>query len=124
MSILDYSEQLASLTNSRLEFATKYAKERKAYGEVKGEIDIIYASKILGMLERKKNLGYETGLLMLIAQEKAEGVQILSDMYKEMIKHYNNYKAVERMLDALETKIMSIQSIMRYNREGDTYGKG
>lgn len=118
-----YDEQLEMYTDRRIDLATKYAKERKAYGDAKSEIDIIYASRIITLVEKKKNLGYETGLLMLIAQEKESGVEILSEIYQSMIKHFNNYKAIERMIDAIESKIMSIQSVMRYNREGDTYGK-
>jgi hypothetical protein len=121
--MLDYSEQLQQITDRRIELASKYAKARKAYGEVKSEIDILYASKMLALIERKKNLGYETGLLLLIAEEKEEGLKILQDMYSEMIKTYNNYKAIERMLDALDAKTMSIQSVMKYNATQDTFGK-
>lgn len=119
---MDYAEEILKLADKRRDLATKYAVQRKKYGETKSEIDILYAAKLLSLLEKKKNLGYELGMLMMIANEKKEGVDILTNMYSDMIKHYNNYKAIEKMLDALETKIMAIQSIMKYNIDQDTYG--
>jgi hypothetical protein len=119
---MEYDVELLKLSDTRIDLARKYAIQRKKYGEVKSEIDILYASRLLALLEKKKNLGYDLGLLMLISEEHEFGMTMLSTMYKDMIKHYNNYKAVEKMLDAIETKIMSIQSIMKYNRDCDTYG--
>lgn len=116
--VSDYSQDLLAYTERLRELSDKYALERKLYGERKAELDLIYASKIDKINEFKKNAGYETGLLHLM---KIEG-DYLSQMYKEMITHYNNYKAIERMLNAFDTSISSIQSIMRYNRDRDGYG--
>ncbi len=115
MPPLDYAQQLEKYSSERIRLANKYAKDRKEYGDCKAGLDILFAAKILKLTEKKKNLGYETGLLLMIA----ESGETERDLYKKMITHYNNYKAIEKMLDALESKIMSIQSVMRYNREND-----
>jgi hypothetical protein len=83
----------------------------------KAELDVLLAGKILSLVEKKKNVGYEVAVLMCMADEK-DG-KIFADIHKEMTTSYNNFKAIERMLDALESQIMSVQSIMRYNREND-----
>lgn len=110
-----FDQELTELTDRRIELANKYASERKAYGEAKAEIDILFAGKILKMAEKKKNMGYETGLIMMMAEEG----EYFRELYKKTITHLNNYKALERMIDAVESKIMTRQSIMRYYREND-----
>jgi hypothetical protein len=112
--IEDYEQELLRLTNERQRLANKYAADRKAFGESKATLDILFAGSILSLAEKKKNIGYETGIIMLIA-EKPE----FQEDYKKMITHFNNYKAIEKMIDSVESRIMAIQSIMRYNRERD-----
>lgn len=111
--VIMFDEELRELTDRRIDLANKYATERKAYGEVKSEIDIIYAAHILRLTEKRKALGYETGLIMLMAELGQE----FQDSYKSLIQHYNNYKAIERMIDAVESKITANQSLMRFYRE-------
>lgn len=111
----EYEVELQELTKRRIELANKYATERSAYGKAKADIDIIFAGKIISMTEKKKNLGYEMGLILLMAQEG----EYFRELYKSLVTHLNNYKALERMIDAVESKIMSLQSIMRFYREND-----
>ena len=111
---MDYSEQLLELADSRIRLANKYAAERKRYGELKAKLDICLAAKLSAMMEKRKTLGYETAMLSLIS-----GSPELADDYQESITRLNNYKAIERMIDAHDAKTTSIQSIMRYNRESD-----
>ena|SRR3990167_2321514 len=110
----DYTEQLLELSDHRVKLANKYALERKKYGELKAELDIFLAGKLISMMEKRKTLGYETATLLLISQQPE-----LAETYKEMIKHFNNFKAMDRMLSAVESKAMCIQSILKYNKEND-----
>jgi hypothetical protein len=113
-----YDEEIIDITSKRIDLANKYAKERKEYGLAKSEIDILLAAKIIKLTETKKNLGYEIGLIMLMAEG---GIDVIT-VYKSMVQHYNNFKAIERMLDAMDSKVMGIQSIMRFNRENEHKG--
>lgn len=110
----EFETELHELTTRRVDLANKYAVERKTYGESKAEIDIILAGYILDMQEKKKNIGYEMALITLIARKPEVG-----QVYKKMISHYNNYKAIEKMIDATESRIMSLQSVMKFYREND-----
>jgi hypothetical protein len=110
-----YDEEIIELTGKRYELAKKYAQERKLYGEAKAEIDILLAGKIIGLTEKKKNLGYEMGLIMLMAEL---GIDVI-ELYKKTVQHYNNFKAIERLLDSIDQKVMGLQSIMRFNRENE-----
>ena len=111
----NFNVDLKELTDRRIELANKYATERKNYGESKAEIDIIFAGRILKLTEKKKNLGYDMGLIMLMAEEG----EYFQAIYKKLITSLNNYKALERMIDAIESKIMANQSLMRFYREQD-----
>ena len=111
---MEYHEQLQTLTKKREELAQRYYDERTKYGQMKSDIDVIYASEIKAISDIKKNCGYETGLLLLIALKPA-----LRDSYKAMVQGLNNYKALQRLIDSVESKIMAVQSIMRYNRSND-----
>ena len=106
----DYTDQLEELSRKRLALANKYALARKRYGELKSELDIILTGYILQMQEKTKNIGYERALLTLLALKPE-----LTSSYKDMIQQYNNYKAIERLLDAHDSRQTSLQSLMKYN---------
>lgn len=116
-SLQSYDQRLESLTAERVRLAKKYADQRKIYGMRKAELDVLLAGKILSLVEKKKNIGYEVAVLMAMADEK-DG-KTFADIHKEMTTSYNNFKAIERMLDALESQIMSVQSIMKWNLDGE-----
>ena len=110
-----YEEELNDLTDRRIKLANKYATARKSYGEHKSELDLLLAGKILKMQEKKKNIGVEMALIMLIGEEG----DWAKTAYAAMVKEYNNFKALERMLDAYDNKITAIQSILRFYRENE-----
>lgn len=111
-----YEEQIIEWTDKVVELSIEYAKERTAYGNTKSKLDILLAGKILSFVDKKKNCGYEMGLQLLMATTLNDEPKVL---YQSMIQHDNRYKALEMMIKAYESKIMSTQSIMRYNREND-----
>lgn len=110
----DYEQEINRLSVSRIDLSNKYATERKAYGEAKAEIDILLTGYIIEMQEKVKSIGYERSLLTLVAMKPE-----MKETYRATIKHFNNYKAIERMIDAHDSRIMAIQSIMRFNRTND-----
>jgi len=110
---MTYEEDLKELNDTHIEMAQKYALYRTRYGKAKSELDVILASKISGLIAQKKNIGYEMGLIMISDTGPLKG------LYKEMVEAQNNYKGLERILTAVESKIMSIMGIMKYNAKND-----
>ena len=110
----DYPEQLLELSDEEFRLAKKYALERKKYGEKYSEFGIILAANMLSIKERSKSAGVEMSERILIA-EKPE----LGNLWADIQKHYNNYKAIERMIDAVKNKIWSVKGIMNYNLKGE-----
>lgn len=110
-------EILLELCDRRIDLANKYATERKEFGEYKSAIDLKLAKKIMSMQEKKKNLGYEIAVLMLCAED--EEAQVINE---KLVRAYNNYKAIEKMIEAVESRIISMQSIMRFFRTNENKG--
>ena len=110
----DYSERLRELNHKRINLAKQYGKARTEYGKAKADIDIIYASKVKEIMTIKRNAGYEVGLLLLIAITPS-----LKETYQEMIVSLHKYKALDKLLSAYESEIMTIQSTMKYNIKND-----
>lgn len=117
----DYREQLMEISAKRETLAEEYQEYRKLYGETKAELDIIFAGRILALQQKKKNIGYDTGLLLMIseAHDPTERT-MLETMYKDMIKYYNKYKALEPLDDTLKSREVDIRKIMDYNMEHDS----
>jgi len=111
---ISHEEELVALADKRINLAEQYAKARNLYGQAKFEIDVIYASEISNINNIKKNAGYETGLIFLMATNS--GVR---QIYNDLIIQQNNYKGLDRLIDAVAAKQSNIQSIMKNNRMND-----
>ena len=109
-----HDEELLSLTDREIELAKKYAVERKEYGEKTAELGIIMAANMALIHEKKKSAGVDMAERMLIA-EKPE----LGQLWADIQRHLNNYKSIEKMIDAVRNKQYAIKEIMRYNRTND-----
>jgi len=112
----NYDENLIKWTDEVVRLSIEYEKERKGFGQDKADLDILLAGKILTFIETKKNCGIEMGYELLLATSTNGVAEVL---YRSMIVHENNYKALEKIIDAYNSKIMATQSIMKYNVEGE-----
>jgi hypothetical protein len=118
--LTDHEQDLVKWTDEVIRLSNLYGKERKAFGIAKANLDVLLAGKLISMLGTKKNLGIEMAYLLLIAGDDR---LVTERVYQEMIHHENNYKALEKMIDAYHSKIMATQSIMRFKLEGEKGGR-
>ena len=109
-----YDEELIDLTNREIELAKKYAQERKSYGEKAAEFGIILAANLHRIHDKRKTAGIDMAERMLIADKPEIG-----ELWAEIQQHLNNYKSIEKMIDAVKNKQYAIKSIMKYNIEND-----
>jgi len=111
---VDYHEaiKLKELSDEQIKRAKDYEKARALTGEAKSELDILLAAKFSDFRSAKKNLGYETSLIMLM-----EDNLVARELYREMIENEARYKSLERIIEAIGAKISLCQSIMKYVRE-------
>jgi len=111
----DYAEDLLVHSKTLQELSSKYATERMKFGQLESDMMIVLSGRIKEYQKNKKNIGTDMALLTLAADSNAEG----KEMYADMIKAEHNYKALGVLIEAQQSAIMTIQSIMRYNRSGE-----
>jgi hypothetical protein len=125
MDILDYAQQLEKHAQELTRLSKLYAIERKKFGELEADLLLILASKVNIYKEVKKNLGIDMAFEMLMADEEVnQSHSTIKEDFRSMKKAFHNYKALERLINAQESNIMAIQSIMKYSAKEDTFGRG
>lgn len=93
--------------------AHDYLVNRKVAGETKSDLDVLLAAEIITLRKKKPNIGYEMALIMLMADNPEA-----RELYKKHIIHESNYKAIEKLIDAMQSKISLFQSILKYIEKG------
>ena len=70
-----------------------------------------------------KNYGIEKLIILTIRdaliKQDLKYIKLCEDWEVSRAK----YKALDRVLEAIKSDIMAVQSLMKYQREGETYGK-
>ena len=113
--VQDYTEDLLKHRATLQELSSKYATERMKFGQLESDMMIVLAGRIKEYQRIKKNIGIELAMLNLVADSNTEG----KEMYADMLKAEHNYKALGVLIEAQQSAIMTLQSIMRYNRSGE-----
>ena len=117
--IQDYQERLDDLVIKQRETAQKYLHARQEYARLKFEIDLELAKVITLYREKKKNLGIEMALIMKL--EESLDDEEFQALYKNFLHYTARYKGLEKSLDALSQEAIIIQSLMKWNRDGELY---
>lgn len=113
MDSMDYASELRSITKEYKQFAFEYKKERALYSEALNKlISLIYET---GLHNDKS--AFENKLTKLLATDKAE----ISKIYiEQMNTARGNYKGWDKILSAYQAEISAIQSVIKYNLQGET----
>jgi len=111
----DYTEDLLRYSAKLQELSSRYATERMKFGQLESDMMIVLSGRIKEYQKIKKNIGIEMALITLAADSNNKG----KEMYADMIKAEHNYKALGVLIEAQQSAIMTLQSIMRYNRSGE-----
>ena len=111
---MDYHKalEIGELCDDEIKYSQTYKVHRILAAEAKVKIDIILASKITALRAKKSNLGYEMAIIMLM--ENNEEIQ---DYYRLMVENTAKYKSLEKMIEAIKSKISYAQSVMKYQKE-------
>lgn len=109
--------ELSTLAEEQIKCARDYMEARKKAGKAKGELDILLVASLKSIRERKSNVGYDMAKLMLCEDnETARG------LYKEEITQTARYKGLEKIMEALQSRISLDQSVMKYISHGERFG--
>lgn len=113
----NYQQEILRLSEDMLQQSKNYSKARKesaiSFSIIKLELAKAY-SELKG---DKKIFGYDLALIMLRENANDE----LLNHFKIYEEKEAEYKGLEKILEALKTRIMAIQSVMKYDLQGE-YG--
>ena len=113
MDHLDYAGDLQTLAKEYRQFAFEYKRERALYAEALNKlIVLIYET---GLHNDKSS--FENKLSKLLNTSNAE---ISKGYIEQMHTARNNYKGLDKVLSAYQAEISAIQSVIKYNLQGET----
>ena len=112
MDSLDYANELRQIAKEYKQFAFDYKQERALYSEALNKlINLIYET---GLHDDKA--AFENKLTKLLATDKAE----IAKIYIEQLNTARgNYKGWDKILAAYQAEISAIQSVIKYNLQGE-----
>ena len=120
--IKDYEQRLDENSKSQTETAKAYLKARREYARLHFKMQMEVAKKLSEYKAEKKNLGIDMALLMRLQEAQETNDKEYIELYEKYLYSIGNYKGLDRALDALQNQSISLQSIMKYNVNGELYG--
>ena len=118
---MDYNTAInhMPILDNRIKYAEEYRAARAKAAKAQYNLEIMLAANLDSIREQKSNVGYDMALLMLIepgflSDQETEAAQA---HYKDVKRYTAEYKGLERLMSALESKVTFVQSLMRYERE-------
>ena len=112
MDHLDYASELLNISKEYKQFAFEYKKERALYSDALNKlIGLIYET---GLHNDKSS--FENKLPKLLTTEKAN---IAKFYIEQMNTSRGNYKGLDKILSAYQAHISAIQSVIKYNLQGE-----
>ena len=116
---MDYiqAKSLSQIADKQVILAEEYESARRKSGKAESELKLILASKLAELRGKKKNIGIEMAILMLLEDDK-----IARGLYKEFTEQEAIYKGLEKLLDAYASKLITEQAIMKFIKTGEKWG--
>ena len=111
------TQEAEQLTNRCVQLATEYGKERVASMTARVDFEILLTADLAELRKDKPNAGFDTLCLMFIEKDP-----LAKELYSTWKKKEARYKGLERLLEATHTKISYMQSVMKYNSNGEKRG--
>lgn len=111
------AQELSKLASHQIKLAMDYAKRRNEAGDAKTQLELMLTAEMREILRVKKNAGYDVAMLLLL-ELKPE----MRPVYEKFRKAEADYKGLEKLIEAHQSKISVEQSIMKYIGQGEKYG--
>ena len=118
-----YEEELREIGQEQSNNAKAYLKARTRFANAKNKLWAELARSILRYRKEKSNLGIEMALLTLQAEAQNQGNESLLAVFNEYELSMAEYKALDKILEALQSKAIGLQAIMKYTLHGEVYSR-
>ena len=117
MDFIETSEELNRLSTHLGKLSREYFETRKKFGETKHNLFIL-------LVPHQGTDGFQRAsidkqLINLLAITPEHHKDEVYSTYKSYISLQEAYKGLEKLLDAYSSRIMALQSLMKWQREND-----
>ena len=119
MDYIEASIKLNALTDELMGYAKEYTDARRKYAESKVKLDKMLAVRLPKYFSDRKSMGIESAIIKGLEDRTYQDCDKFGEHYKGMVYYEALYKGYERILDAIESKIMTIQSLMKFAGRND-----
>ncbi len=120
---MDYNTAMTHMPilEDRIEYAKKYKNARVRAADAQFKLEIMLTANLNIIRESKPNVGYDMAVLMLLEDGflSKDDTEVAKGFYKDVKKYTAEYKGLERLMSALESKVTFVQSLMKFQREND-----
>lgn len=119
-----YEQELDECNITRSNLANEYCLERARYGKAKFQVNLAIAKRIKELLLIKKNIGIEMAETMVLSEAvERNDIELISSI-QVLTESEQSYKGLEKLIDALEGRSISIMGIMKRQTENEVFGTG
>lgn len=108
--MIDYSDsrELLQLSEDLKTIVKEYNTALFESAKAKAKMDCLLAERIDKLLERKKNIGIEMAVILMISKEP-----LLGEFYAEKLRLEAEVKGLEATKEALQSQISLVQSLIK-----------
>ena len=117
MDFVKTQEELRLLTGKLIKLGRQYKTAREAFGEAKYTLDVELTPKQDDPKYQKAS--FEKQLLMLRNSTIKKNKSVIYGYHEDYIKQEQRYKGIEKLMEAIISRITTIQSLIRWQREND-----
>jgi hypothetical protein len=115
MDFIETDAELKDLSSKLMELARLYYETRRDFGKAKKELFILLVP--FQNDSKYSRAAIEKQITMMIADSPDENKEALSTMYGDYILLEQKYKGLEKLIEAYEAKISSLQSLLKWQRD-------
>lgn len=118
-------QECFELLKKQEELSKVYYDLRVSAAKAKYKFTAVLITHLPTLRTKKKNMGIDMAEMMLLepnylSEEQRKEVE---EYYQAYQLNTEQYKAIEKLLEINQTHISFIQSILKYVKEGETFGR-
>ena len=119
MDYISTQKELLSLSTKQIELAEKYRQARREFGNAKHNLQIYLVPR--QGTKKYQRAALERQIMMLICdltdEKDEDGLAHVVEAQEYLVKSEQEYKGLEKLLEAYTSRITVFQSLMRWQRD-------
>jgi hypothetical protein len=121
MDFVSTELELLELSEKQIELAEEYRKARRAFGKAKHNLQIYLVPRQTISKYQRSSLDRQIMMLLsdMAEEDDEEGLTKVNEAHRIFVRAQQEYKGLEKLIDAYTSRITVFQSLMRWQREND-----